>query len=176
MQWSVSGTVYPNWIRSLFTILLYYLTSISAPLHGTFVIKHVLGSWKKIQERALRFIYEDYHSSYETLLQRINLPSLHVRRMRTLAIESYKILHDLSPDCLTDLVKFKSQTYNFRYTNVLEIPKVRTVSYGTNSFRYTAAVLWNSLSAETREQSNFNQFKYLINAWNGSECPCNICK
>jgi hypothetical protein len=31
---------------------------------------------EKIQERALRFIYEDYDSSYEDLLQKSKLPSL----------------------------------------------------------------------------------------------------
>ena len=36
---------------------------------------------KKIQERALRFIYEDYDSSYEDLLQKSKLPSLKVRRI-----------------------------------------------------------------------------------------------
>ena len=29
---------------------------------------------EKIQERALRFIYEDYNSSYENLLQKSNYP------------------------------------------------------------------------------------------------------
>ena len=35
---------------------------------GTIVRKKIQLKWKKIQERALRFIYEDYDSSYEDLL------------------------------------------------------------------------------------------------------------
>ena len=146
------------------------------PLAWHFCNKTCTRKLEKIQERALRFIYEDYSASYEELLQRINLPSLHIRRMRLLAFETFKILHDLSPDCLSDLVKFKNQSYNFRYTNVLQIPKVRTVSYGLNSFRYTSAILWNSLPANIKEESNFSQFKNLIGTWNGTDCPCNICK
>jgi hypothetical protein len=48
---------------------------------------------EKIQERALRFIYEDYNSSYEDLLQKYKLPSLKIRRIRTIAIKTFKIIH-----------------------------------------------------------------------------------
>ena len=48
---------------------------------------------EKIQERALRFIYEDYDSSCEDLLQKSKLPSLKIRRIRTIAIETFKIIH-----------------------------------------------------------------------------------
>jgi hypothetical protein len=47
----------------------------------------------EIQERALRFIYEDYDSSDEDLLQKSKLPSLKIRRIRTIAIETFKIIH-----------------------------------------------------------------------------------
>ena len=52
---------------------------------------------EKIQERALRFIYSEYSSSYESLLIKFQLPSLKVRRLRTIALESLKILNNLSP-------------------------------------------------------------------------------
>jgi hypothetical protein len=39
-----------------------------------------------MEERALRFIYEDYDSSYEDLLQKSKLPSLKIRRIRTIAM------------------------------------------------------------------------------------------
>ena len=39
---------------------------------------------EKIQERALRFIYEDYDFSYEDLLQKSKLPSLKIRQIRTM--------------------------------------------------------------------------------------------
>ena len=52
---------------------------------------------EKIQERALRFIYDDHDSNYVQLLHRACLPSLEIRRLRTMAIECFKIIHDLSP-------------------------------------------------------------------------------
>ena len=48
---------------------------------------------EKIQERALRFIYEDYDTNYEKLLEISKLPSLKIRRIRTIAVESFKIIH-----------------------------------------------------------------------------------
>ena len=59
---------------------------------------------ENIQERALRFVYDDFTSSYEELLNKINLPTLHIRRMRTVAIETFKILHGLCPTVLSYLV------------------------------------------------------------------------
>jgi hypothetical protein len=45
---------------------------------------------EKIQECALRFIYEDFNSDYDTLLLKSGLPSLKIRRLRMMAIEIFK--------------------------------------------------------------------------------------
>ena len=46
-----------------------------------------------------------------------------------MAIECFKILNKLSPSCLHDLVVFKDCKYNFRYSNIVDIPRVRTSTY-----------------------------------------------
>lgn len=130
---------------------------------------------EKIQERALRFIYNDHVSTYDSLLLKSKLPSLKVRRMRTMALEVFKILNKQTPVYLHDLLNVKNNSYSFRYTNTVEIPQVRTTSYGINSFRFTAAKLWNSLLQRFRDISNFNHFKSQINAWNGGSCVCTFC-
>jgi hypothetical protein len=81
---------------------------------------------EKVQERALRFVYEDYNSSYEELLQKAKVPSLQIRRMRTMALETYKIINKLAPVCLHDLVHMKNSKYSFRYSNILEIPQIKS--------------------------------------------------
>jgi hypothetical protein len=55
---------------------------------------------EKVQERALRFVYEDYNSSYDNLLKNAKVPSLQIRRMRTMALETFKIMNKLLPSCL----------------------------------------------------------------------------
>jgi hypothetical protein len=46
---------------------------------------------EKIQERALKFIYNENHSTYEELLAKSKLPSLKISCKRTIAID--KIMH-----------------------------------------------------------------------------------
>jgi hypothetical protein len=87
---------------------------------------------EKIQERALRFIYEDYSSSYEDLLNKSRLPTLKIRLLRTMAIEVYKILNKKSPMYLNDLFVYKESRYSFRKTNTVEVPQVRKEKYIVN--------------------------------------------
>jgi hypothetical protein len=44
---------------------------------------------EKNQERALRFIYEDYSITYEELLCISKIPSHKIRRLRTVALEVF---------------------------------------------------------------------------------------
>ena len=89
---------------------------------------------EKIQEKALRFIYNDYSSNYEMLLSKSKLPSLKVRRLRTIALEAFKILNIRTPAYLHDLLTYKNNSYSFRYTNTVGIPQVRTSGHGVVPF------------------------------------------
>jgi hypothetical protein len=71
--------------------------------------RHIVKFWKK--ERALRLIYENFNSDYDTLLLKSGLPSLKIRRLRMMAIEIFKILHKQSPAYLNDIVSFKHISY-----------------------------------------------------------------
>ena len=84
-----------------------------------------------------------------------------------MALETFKILNGLPPPVLSNLVKKQDHKYNFRYTNILQIPQIRSSRYGKSSFRYAAPVLWNSLPDNYRNCSNFNEFKNVISVWNG---------
>jgi hypothetical protein len=100
------------------------------PLAWHFCSKANTVKLEKIQERVLRFIYEDYNSTYGELLHIAKVPSLRIRRMRVMALECSKILYRLSPPCLNDLVVLKNSKYSLKYSNIVEIPKVKTTSYG----------------------------------------------
>jgi len=130
---------------------------------------------EKIQQRTLRFIYNDYSSGYDTLLDRSQLPALRVRRQRAVALEAFKILNNLSPIYLNDLLTFKHHNYSFRYTKTVEVPQVKTTKYGVRSFRSTAAKIWNCLPQHMRDISDFNAFKNQVNAWSGGTCSCSFC-
>jgi hypothetical protein len=55
---------------------------------------------RKVQERALHFVYEDYNSSYDNLLKKAKVPSLQIHRMRTMA-RAKTVAEYLSSACRT---------------------------------------------------------------------------
>ena len=130
---------------------------------------------EKIQERALRFIYNDSDSPYENLLEKSQLPSLRLRRLRSMAIEVFKIINKQTPVYLHDLVTIKKSSYSFRYNNTVNIPRVNTTRYGLHSLRYGAAKLWNELPNDLREGISLNNSKNLISKWDGDGCSCSFC-
>ena len=134
---------------------------------------------EKIQERALRFIYQDYNSSYDALLNKSQLPSHGVRRLRAIALEAFKFLNNQTPVYLSVILTFKSHSYSFRFTNTIEVPQVRTNKYGVKSFRSTAAKMWNSLPQQFREIITVESFRSQISTWSGAEgagvCTCSFC-
>ena len=146
-------------------------------MFGTFVEKPIPKKIEKIQERALRFIYNKYTSSYEDLLCKSKLPSLKVRRLRTFALEVFKIVNKDCPVYLFDpLIDIKNTSYSFRYQNKAALPQVRTTNFGLQSLRYADAKLWNELPDHFRKDMSLDQFKNLINTWSGSSCHCFACK
>jgi N-glycosylase/DNA lyase len=112
------------------------------------VEKRIPTQKEKIQERALRFIYNEYTSSYEDLLCKSKLPSLKVMRRRTFALEVFKIVNKNCPVYLFDLVDIKKI---LRIILDIKIKQVRTTSFGLQSFRYAGAKLWNELPDHFRK-------------------------
>ena len=62
---------------------------------------------ERIQERALRFILNDYKLDYESLLVESNDVTMEVKRMRSLCIEVFKTLNGLNPVYMNDIFKLK---------------------------------------------------------------------
>ena len=58
---------------------------------------------KHIHERALRTLYSACNSSFNELLDKDNLFTIHQRDVLSLAIEIYKYLRDLSPAILSEV-------------------------------------------------------------------------
>ena len=81
---------------------------------------------EKIQERALRHINNDSTSPLKTLLVISNNSPLHVRWMKTIASEVYKIVNNLSTSYIQDLVQVKVSNYDFRNEHTAVVPRVRT--------------------------------------------------
>ncbi len=117
---------------------------------------------EKVQERAVRLIYNDKVSSYDDLLQRARVPSVLVRWQRVLATEVFKALKGISPPYIQDMFKQKDVPYNLRASKIIIQPKCNTVKHGTNSLTYQGSKLWNSLPEYVKNAESVNQFQSLI--------------
>lgn len=130
---------------------------------------------EKIQERALRFINDDFESSLQDLLLANNRNFLHIGRIKVIATEVFKILNNISPSYVQDLVSLKISNYHFRKENLLTVPRVRSTRYGQRSFRFEAARIWNSLPNDIRVADSYPLFRRLLHSWSGNICQCPLC-
>ena len=134
---------------------------------------HLAGGRRR--RRVLRFIYNDFQSSTEALLSLSDTSPLHIKRMKLMDCEAYKIINELSPTYIRDLINVKVSQYNFRNEHQASLPQVNSTRYGLKSFRYEAARIWNSLPNNIRTAESFPQFKRLIRTWDGINCKCSSC-
>ena len=65
--------------------------------------KHSLNKIENIQKRALRFLLNDCESDDKALLKKSNKCTMEVRRLRTLALETFQTLNDLNPAFMKNL-------------------------------------------------------------------------
>ena len=117
----------------------------------------------------------DFTSPLSTLLTITNTQPLHIRRLKQMACEVFKIVNNMSPSYISDLVKIKTSVYDFRDQKKADIPRVNSTKYGLRSFRSEAARVWNSLPNEVRLAESYPQFRRLIRAWEGPGCKCPVC-
>ena len=106
----------------------------------------------------LSFVFNDYRSSYEDILNRNNLLSLKEQRYMKIIEFTYKALNGLLPS-LNNIFSTKDCKYNFRDSHKLQLPRVNTITYGINSFKYLGSKLWNLLPPEIKSSETFEIFK-----------------
>ena len=62
-----------------------------------------------------KFICDDFESPLQDLLQKNGVVPLHISRKKLMAREVYKIVQNIAPAYLHDLISLKPSTYDFRY-------------------------------------------------------------
>ena len=158
--------VYNSFVSSIFSF---------CPLVWHFCGKTESRRIEKLNERALRIVYDEYELSYCDLLVKTNKLSLKRLRMLNFAIELYRIRNGHSIDSMKIFDNKKDVTYNLRHKNQNVIPRVNTTQYGLQSFKYYTSHLWNQIPNDIKEVESINRFKSLIFSWNGFKCDCQLC-
>ena len=117
---------------------------------------------EKLQEHALRFLYNDHKSSHNDLLLKSGRCTMQVSRQSTLCIEIYKTMNNLNPPFMKNFFKFRSLHYSSRKPYDLKHIRPNQVTFGSNSLESVGPQIWNGLpnkmkSAENLETSNLSQ-------------------
>ena len=115
------------------------------PLVWYFTSAKQINKIEKIQERALRYISDDYDSNYQRLLENNKFVSVEIKRKQTLCMEIFKTFNDLNPPYMKEFFRKNSFSYNLRSSDDLLVPRVNQTTFGLKSIRYEGAVLWNHL-------------------------------
>ncbi len=133
---------------------------------------------EKIQKRGLQFVFRDYSSEYETLLEKAGLDTLNLSRLKVLACEVYKVVNNQGPAYLKDVFKLRKTAYELKGEEnlSLEVPTIRTETFGRHSLRTLAPQVWNSIPSNTRWAVTLKEFKTLLGTWSGIQCKCKMCK
>ena len=75
----------------------------------------------RIQERALRIVYNDHKSNFKEILERDHSFTIHERNTQYLAIEAYKVKNGLSPVIMNNGFQFvENSAYELRSGNPLQ--------------------------------------------------------
>ena len=129
----------------------------------------------RIHERALRIAYNDYTSTFNTLLDKNGSVMIHQKNTHALALEIFKTRNNLNPTFMKNI--FCPIQHNYRTRNQsIAYPIPRTVTYGLESFGYKANEIWNSLPKEIQTANSVNNFKNLLSKNKLKLCSCNLCK
>ena len=110
-----------------------------------------------MNERALRYLHNDFSSEYDRLNNKMTLVC---RRCQDMLIIVLKALTNRWPAFIKSLFKLRDNVKKLRGVNKLVLPKVKTTQHGLKSTTlYTASKAWNSLSDELRLMTNIKSFR-----------------
>ena len=131
-----------------------------------------------LQNRALCFLYQDYVSSYEELLQKAGKETMKVNRLKSLCIEIYKLINNINPTYMNEIFKLRkiSRAVCSNYKLNLDVPTINQVSFGGKSLRYYGPKIWDLLSFHIKSSENLETFVDIIKNWNDVSCKCKVCQ
>ena len=127
-----------------------------------------------LHERALRTVYQDKKSSFETLLKHDKSVSIHVKNLQYLTTEIFKVKNDLCPKEI--FIFHENPTHNLRSGNHLTRRNIRTTHYGIETISNFGAKIWDLLLEEIKNVSSMSVFKTKIKKWIPKKCPCKFCQ
>ena len=96
-----------------------------------------LNKIESLQKRALRYLYSDYESLYDTLLAKSGKVTMKASRLRSLCVEIYESINSINPSFMNEIFRLRVNNRMFRSQHRLnlDVTKVNRVSFGNKSIR-----------------------------------------
>ena len=110
------------------------------PLVWTFANKCSIDKILKIRKRILQIVYDIYDESYENLLSRSGVISIHQKHLRYLAVKVYKSLTKLNSGFMSIFFERNHIPYNLRQVDLLLLPPAKSTCYGVNSLAFRGSL------------------------------------
>ena len=145
------------------------------PLIWMFCSRKMNNKINYIHERALRLVYDDYTTSFEELLSKDKSVSIHHRNIQKVAVEMFKVKHDLCPPFIKSLFcLIDSRT---RSNASFHRPNINTVYRGKQSLRCFGPIVWDTMVPQCLKKiTDLEDFKKKIRTWVPDNCACRLCK
>ena len=105
-----------------------------------------------------------------------NTEHLHVKSIKEMACEVFKIVNNIAPSFIQNHIMLKCSQYSMRKDNTAVVPKANTSKYGLKSFVHDGPRIWNRLPNKMRKTVNYGEFCRLIRNWDGPSCNYSICR
>lgn len=144
--------------KQLCSNLLFILTI--ALVYGSLQVLSLLLNLKNLHKRALRFMMDNYSSSYKRISKNSGKHSIDLKKTKTLN----KLQFNLNPNFMTEIFELREQ-----YKLNLHIPRKQQLVFQTKILGSLGPKIWNSMPYHIKSATNL---KNPIKKWNGSSCSC----
>lgn len=123
---------------------------------------------QRLQHAAARLILNrNWRDSATEMLKELHWLPIRYRILYKLSLLVFKCINNIGPAYLRELLISKKAPRSLRSAklSLLEIPRVRTETFGKRAFEYAAPHTWNSLPLNIRHSKDITSFKKAIKTY-----------